>query len=439
LSQDLNARERKLIVVNRQAIDIDQYFVLRLHLEPTEGLGLEEAAIKVLLILTGRTMRKLSYEPDDVRIKTSGHILSVDPRTRLVEIALPTHLCRPEEGLNQLMTVITSAAEYNYCDEYWVDDIELPRPFIAGFRGPRFGVSGLRALFGRGAEERPLIGVVMKPRQGVLLQGFLPLLKEALLGGCDFIADDLLLFDPLGEYSLDRRIPSIVKAVAEASLESGSKKGYFVNVGSSPQKTTQDALRAIEMGAFGLISNGYTMSFGGLTELVDAVNGAVPVLTCNMGGGILTRPRLMTAAGKPTGLSETVISKLSRMAGADGVHAGTSASECYGSSAWGPATRALQTPFFELRPSFAVAEGDLNINNLWANIEALGLDVMLEPTSGILASPGGPRRAATAFRDLASILNPEMGDEKAHKAIQSYARGHKDIRPMLDFFGYKDK
>jgi ribulose 1,5-bisphosphate carboxylase large subunit-like protein len=177
------------------------------------------------------------------------------------------------------------------------------------------------------------------------------------------------------------------------------------------------------------------MGLGAFEEFVGHLQGACPVITSNLGSGILTRPRISAGGGKSTGLSEAVLVKFSRLAGADGVHTGTSNSECYGREAWTPATRALRGQLFaEERPSLAVAEGDLTIANLWDNIRDLGMDTLIEPTSGILSFPGGPGAGAKAFRTLLDCLRADMSEEEAQRAIKTASGKSKPLRIGFDHF-----
>ena len=297
---------------------------------------------------------------------------------------------------------------------------------------------GLASLFPSAVGGRPLVGLILKPRRGVSIVDLKKVALEALLGGCDFVCDDLLMVDPLGELALAQRAPEFATVARVASQQTGEKKRYFMNVSSSPLRALDLAEPQLANGnADALVVNAFTMGFGGLHDFVEKIGGRVPVVTTNFGAGILSRPRLMDVPGKPTGCSETVISKLSRLAGADGVHAGTTASECYGEAAWGPATRALRAGFYDLKPSFAVAEGDLNAANLWENIKTLGRDVMLEPTSGIVGIPGGAKLAAKAFRTLAERLDPDMTDDQAHRTIMDTAKRVRGLADILKFHGYQ--
>ncbi len=84
----------------------------------------------------------------------------------------------------------------------------------------------------------------------------------------------------------------------------------------------------------------------------------------------------------------------------------------------------------------AVAEGDLNIVNLWDNIRSLGRDLLIEPTTGIINFPGGAAKGAEAFRLLASALLPEMSENEAHSIIQNIAKRNSNFREGLKYFDY---
>jgi 2,3-diketo-5-methylthiopentyl-1-phosphate enolase len=351
-----------------------------------------------------------------------------------VDIALPLDLCSAAEGVEQLILLMTSGAEYNYADEFWVESIELPRKFVDRFHGPRYGIEGMRQLFP--GTSRPLLGLIVKPRSGIPLEDLKRPYHDALIGGVDFLVDDLLMVDPDGEMCFSRRVPAMADLVHSAAAETKSNKHYFVNVASGPRRASHYIAQAVEYGASAAMVNAFTMGFGAVQQLIDDTDGQIPFIATNMGVGMITRPRLAGEPGKPTGMSEAVVSKLSRLVGVDAVHTGTSAAECYGEDAWGTATRALNAGLFGLKPCFAVAEGDLTIGNIWDNIASLGVDVLMEPTSGILNFPGGPRRGASAFRLLLDELNPGMTPQEAHQTIQRVAERHREVEDGLRFFGY---
>lgn len=431
----IDERENRAIFTTHDAIDEDGYIILHLSLTPSENFSLKEASARVAHILALRTIKALPFESSQLRLDQAGYILS-PPDANPVEIALPLDICSAEEGLTHLVALMASGAEYNYTDEFWVENIELPKSFVDRFAGPRFGVQGIRSLFN--VQSRPLVGVILKPRVGVSLSILADYAMESLLGGADFIADDLLMVDPPGELAFTQRVPRFAKVADEAFKKTGEKKLYFANISTSPLRALRLATIAQNEGADVVMVNAFAMGFSALEEIVSSGSIQLPVITTNMGGGILSRPRQASNTGKPTGISEIVISKLSRLAGADGVHAGTSASECYGTDPWGMSIYALQRKWRNLRGSFAVAEGDLNVANIWENIHSLGPEVMLEACTGILGYPGGARLGAKAFRVLVEHLHAEMEEQEARDTIHRLRKDRRNgfLDAGLKYFEY---
>ena len=270
------------------------------------------------------------------------------------------------------------------------------------------------------------MGVSLKPRHGVPLSKIAEACNECLSGGADFIVDDLLLVDPDGDMAFNKRVPLLSKIAQKTN------KRYFVNVSTSLFRAVKLAEIAKAEGASGLLVNAFTMGISAIEELSGMFD--MPIINANMGDGLLTRP------DQPNGLSASITSKLCRLAGADAIHAGTSSSECYGPEAWGRAILALRSredPYQKLRGCFAVAEGDVTIADVWANIYSLGPDVILEICSGILEYPGGPYKGAQAFRTLVENLSHRMNPSEAHNKIMEIANRDPVVREGLGYYGYQ--
>lgn len=426
--------ERKELFGGRESLSSEPHFFIRYRLTPANGLSLEEAAARVLIITTLRTMRKLKYETNAGRLENAGSITNIDS-SGYVEIALPLSYCSEREGLTHLLLMITAAAEYNYTETFWIESVELPKEFLERYDGPRFGIDGIRNLFQ--IPDRPIIGLIIKPRTGVSISNILDNCSEALRGGVDFLVDDLLMVDPNGELEYNSRISYFSNLVNKITDITGEKKLYFANIGLTAIHAAEYAQKGVEVGVGGVLVDSFTMGLGGVEYVVNSIDGKIPVISTNMGSGIMTRGSLLGSSKiYPTGLSEAVIAKLSRVAGVDAVHTGTSASECYGEEAWGLASRSLGQKLFGLAPSMAVAEGDLSVVNLWDNIRSLGRNLLVEPTSGIINYPGGPGKGAAAFRLLAEELVPEMTAETAHLRITELSKKNSDLKRGLKYFGY---
>ncbi|MGQ9845723.1 MAG: RuBisCO large subunit C-terminal-like domain-containing protein [Caldisericia bacterium] len=72
-------------------------------------------------------------------------------------------------------------------------DIRFPEKFVKGFKGPKFGIEGIRKLLN--IPNRPLLNNMIKPCTGYSVEVGANLFKLAALGGCDIVKDDELIAD----------------------------------------------------------------------------------------------------------------------------------------------------------------------------------------------------------------------------------------------------
>lgn len=422
----------KRLFVEREAIDVATHIFVRLRIQPNGQLHFNDAAAKLLLILTQRSLLPLAFDKISDPSRQLGKIVYNDSIST-VELALPQEFCSRSEGLTHLLTLLGSPAEYNYAARYWVEAIELPKSFVERYKGPRFGVHGIRQIFG--ADSRPLLGIIIRRSAGTSREEISAAVSEAVLGGADFIVDDLLLVDPPGEMAFLERVKHFSALCNTLSRSTGRRCAYFANIGGGIGQAYRWTKYAIDAGVNGLVVNSFTMGIGTVEVIASLSNGRVPLICTNMGSGLLSRGTFASGQGQVVdGMSEGVVAKLSRIAGADAVHSGTSASDCFGSEAWGPSVRALQTPLFHIAESMCVAEGDITVANLWDNIKSLGQNMLVEAATGIYNAPNGPRSGANSFRLLLDHLSPDMGSAEANEEIKRLANHHKVLRQTLDAF-----
>lgn len=446
LSDELLRQYRRLIV---NEVPSDDFIQIRYRVTPAEDLDLRGAAIRLLLILSQRTINPLGFENvtrDD--IETVGVIVppSGPQGSGPVTIALPSHVVSRNEGLTQLILTATSAAEYGYTSELWLDDILLPSSMMSWFEGPRLGVAGIRDLLG--VQNRPLLGYIVKSRTRATLNTVLESCKAALEGGVDLLVDDLLSTDPDGELAFAPRTQAISALVREhnqqASKAGMSRVGYIANVGASAWRAEEYMEYARSLGVFGCLVDCFTMGFGNVKELIDRAAGSSPAqlafFATNMGSGIMgrnpddERPGMTVGARKflRTGFSEALTAKLARLAGADGVHTGTIGSECFEVAEYAHTHRSLRSARSPVKTSFAIAEGDLQFTHVADNVFEMGTDVIIETASGIANHPGGVIEGARAFRLLLGCLNDDVTREDVDDIFNLLRHFYpKTIEPLL--------
>ncbi len=441
------------------------HFLVTYDIVPAAGLTLEEAAASIVLITTQRTLTRAGIEPSGAQL---GSILNKPRFDRgrswaTVEIAFPAQLCQPQESLGQLLMVLTAAVEYGYAEKFWLRNVIFPDSFLAAYPGPRFGVEGIREVLG--VERRPPLGLIVKPRWGGDITRTTDACRAALRGGVDFLVDDLLMGDPPGAMALRNRVGVFVDLCKEVTAETKTKKTYWPNITGRPIAAYEDAAYAIAHGAGGLVVDAYAMGFSFFEEFVDMLPTPVPILTTNMGSGIASRvpdrpmdddkPRTSSESYFAAGVDEAVFALFSRVAGADGVHVGTTGSECFETHWDDPVEilyRELMASGRQFRRSFRVAEGDLDIGSIWINVDMLGKghggaepvsrDVLIEATNAILgyqSGPGGPpdpRTGARLFRQVLDIVWEADSKDLADDALLSAAHKDRTLQSYLEQHRY---
>ena len=81
-------------------------------------------------------------------------------------------------------------------------DIKFPPDFLAQFKGPKFGVTGVQELLK--VYDRPLLNNMIKPCTGYTPEVGCRLFSRAVEGGIDIIKDDELIADPPFNPRLER-------------------------------------------------------------------------------------------------------------------------------------------------------------------------------------------------------------------------------------------
>lgn len=94
-------------------------------------------------------------------------------------------------------------------------DIEFSEEFAGKFRGPRYGIEGIRRF--AGINDRPILLNMIKPCTGLTPKEGANIFYETALGGVDFIKDDELLGNPV--YSKPGERVRAYKEAAEAAYE----------------------------------------------------------------------------------------------------------------------------------------------------------------------------------------------------------------------------
>src|SRR5208337_2191278 len=153
------------------------------------------------------TWEKVSEDTADVRIKLSGKMVGYfeiptsDPFTKeaVVQLAFPI-----DAWIDNVPMMLLSIAGncFAYSQKMRLLDVFFPPNMLKNFKGPKFGVQGLREL--TGVKDRPLSLHIIKPKMGMTPEQVANQVYQTALGGVDMCKDDEMTSDVYNSTYIDR-------------------------------------------------------------------------------------------------------------------------------------------------------------------------------------------------------------------------------------------
>ena len=295
-------------------------------------------------------------------------------------------------------------------------DIRFPKKYVAGFKGPKFGIEGVRKILG--VKKRPLLNNMIKPCTGYRLKVGAELFRKAALGGCDIIKDDELIADASFN-SVEGRVKRYMQIEKQVYEEKGEHTLYTVNITDKIPRVFENARRAVELGCNALMINYLAVGFPVMQALADDPSINVPILAhMDVAGALYMSPW--------HGLSShLVLGKLPRLAGADIVVIPAP----YGKAPvidykFRNVARNLTFPLYNLKPTFPMASGGITPSMVPTVMAALGNDIVMGSGGGIHAHPKGPVAGGKAFRQAIDATMKGI-------SLAEYAKEHPELAIAL--------
>jgi ribulose-bisphosphate carboxylase large chain len=248
-----------------------------------------------------------------------------------------------------------------------VASLSLPPSLRERFRGPRFGVEGLRRLLGVAA--RPLLCTALKP-MGTGPAGLADMAARFARGGIDVIKDDHGLTDqPFCRFR--DRVRACVEAVRRANATTGTGAIYVPNVTAPAAELLERARFARECGAGGLLVAPGLVGFDSMRMLAEDDALGLP---------IFSHPALLGSmvVSAENGVDHGVLfGHLQRLAGADasiypnwGGRFGFSREECV------DIAQACREALPGMAPIFPAPGGGMTLERVSEMLECYGSDVL---------------------------------------------------------------
>ncbi len=193
------------------------------YLEP-EGISLKEAAGGVAAESSVGTWTELTTEQPYVK-QLAAHVFSIEGN--VAKIAYPIELFEPANMPNILSSVAGNVFGLKALKNLRLLDIKMPNELIKSFKGPAFGIAGIRKLLK--VPKRPLVGTIIKPKLGLNTKDHAKVAYDAWSGGCDIVKDDENLSSQKFNTFEDRLIQTL-ESRDKAQNETGERKVYMINI-----------------------------------------------------------------------------------------------------------------------------------------------------------------------------------------------------------------
>ena len=411
--------------VQEEGLTAGKFAKIKLRVQPKVGQSIEDVASHFASLWSSDLPAD-----DDFRTQVIG-----EPNDRAIEFAIPVGLLRPELGITQLLNILSVPSEYDQCDRMMVESIVCPETALAVYSGPGLGVEGVRQAFA--VPAGPILGAILKPRLIRDLDLVFESIKDLAPAGLDFVVDDELMIET-AEAPFDRRVGKSIELLRQHQ-GSGKSTAFVANVTARPAQALDFAKRAKAHGARGLVTNPIVTGFGALEDLA-AAGLRLPIIATNMGAALYAK---CGETGASAGLSEAVVGKLARLAGADAVHGGICAADWYGVAPGQGISIALSGALPPIRPAFRVIAGGLNVFSMLDNWPLDDEPVIFEAGSSIFRHPGGAGAGARAFRKAWEVGRKHIRDNEesrteAKARLVALALKDKDLETAIEAAGLPD-
>jgi ribulose-bisphosphate carboxylase large chain len=380
------------------------------QVEP-EGISLREAAGGVAAESSVGTWTELTTEQPYVK-KLAAHVFSIEGNT--IKIAYPIELFESSNMPNILSSVAGNVFGLKALKNLRLLNIEVPKSIISTFKGPAFGIAGIRKLLK--IPKRPLVGTIIKPKLGLNTKDHAKVAYDAWSGGCDVVKDDENLssqkFNPF-----EQRLTETLEARDKAQAETGERKVYMINITAETNLMLKRAESVFAQGGEYIMVDILTCGWSALQTLRDQ-NTNLVIHAHRAGHAAFTKNQQHGIAMRP-------IASIARIIGVDQLHVGTVVGKMSETKAEVLENiDACREELGRLKPVLPVASGGLHPRLVPALLETFGNDVVLQAGGGIHGHPDGTVAGAKAMRQAVDATLEK-------NTLAGYAEKHKELREAL--------
>jgi len=401
------------------------------YFEPAAGITDKEAAGRIASESSTGTWTTLATLPPRMK-KLEAKAFDFDGH--FVKVAYPLALWEEGNAVQLMSGIAGNIFGMKALRNLRLVDATLPAAYLKGFRGPHFGMEGIRKMMG--IQGRPLTGAVPKPKIGFSAKEHAEVGYETWMGGFDFVKDD----ENLTSTSFNRfddRVKYMTKLRDKAEKETGETKSAFLNISADVETMKKRADLLAEYGWNYAMIDVVVAGYAGVMTMRDY---------CSDLGLAIHAHRAFHSAfdrNKKHGMTMYFLAKLMRLIGVSQIHTGTAVGKLTGTKTESLLLadllreqkikevphQCLAQDWGKIKTGFPVSSGGLHPGLVPDVLDIYGTDLVLLVSGGIHGHPKGTRAGAKATMQAIEAWQDGISlDEKAKKA--------KELKEALAKWGY---
>lgn len=392
-----------------EKVDPKKYILATFHLET--GKDFLEISGGVAAESSVGTWTQVTTQLKKIWEKLHARVLEAQKNSSFLKIAYPLDLFEPGNLPQLLSSVAGNIFGLKDVKKLKLLDLEMPEVYIKSFPGPQIGAEGIRKI--SGIYGRPLIGCIVKPKEGLDFRQHAEVVKEVFAGGVDFVKDDENLtsqvFNPF-----EKRVAAIMAYLNDVNY---SKKIYAFNITAPAQIMEKRAAWVLDYRGNCLMIDILAVGFSAC-QFIRHKNYGLVIHGHRAGHAALTRD-------PGWGISMLALAKFSRLGGVDSLHTGTvvgkmegEAKEVLGINQF------LLSEWYGLKTVLPVASGGLHPGLIPDLVKIFGNDCLFNFGGGIHGHPQGSKAGARAVLQALEAVKKGI-------ALKDYAGNHQELAEAL--------
>lgn len=372
---------------------------------------------------------------EDIAQRLKPCVYHVNKEKKIIKIAYNEELFEADNISQILSAIAGNIYGMKAIDNLRLIDIEFPKSIVSVYKGPKFGIKGIRKLLK--IFDRPLLGTIVKPKVGLNPKQHAKVCGESWIGGLDIVKDDENLTS-MKFNKFETRVKETLKIRDKIEIETGEKKMYMPNITAPVSKMKERADFVIEQGGEYVMVDIITLGFSALQEIRDYLDDKNVVIHAHraMHAAITRDPK--------HGMTMLSIAKISRLIGMDQLHTGTVVGKMEGGEKEVVDINKVLTNMFieeeedysmlhqdwgNIKKTFPVASGGLYPNVVHKLIDVLGTDIVIQAGGGVHGHPEGTEAGAKAMRQAVQAYLDNIN-------LSEYAKTHNELRKALEKWEY---